>query len=111
MSTSLNSVKLMGRLGQDPETTWSENGIRVTVSLAVTIDQDTTDWYPLTAFGKTGEILANYVRKGEQVNIQGRISVNSWDDKATGEPRSKVQIIVDRVGLIGSNSRNALQTV
>ena len=111
MSNPINSIQLLGRLGQDPETTWSENGIRVGASLAVTIDKDTTDWYPLTAFGKTGEILANYVRKGEQVNIQGRISVNRWDDKATGEPRARVQIIVDRVGLIGSNSRNAMQTV
>jgi single-strand DNA-binding protein len=111
MSNSINSIQLLGRLGQDPETTWSENGIRVTASLAVTIDQDTTDWYPLTAFGKTAEILANYVRKGEQVNIQGRVSVNRWVDKVTDEPRSRVQIIVDRVGLIGSNSRNALQTV
>ena len=111
MSNSINSVQLLGRLGQDPEITWSENGIRVNASLAVTIDQDTTDWYPLTAFGKTGEILANYVRKGEQVNIQGRVSVNRWVDKVTDEPRSRVQIVVDRVGLIGSNSRTTMQPV
>ena len=108
MSTSINSVQLIGRLGENPESHWSDTGLRVTASLAVSIDKDTADWYPLTAFGKTGEILANYVRKGEQVNIQGRISVNHWDDKLTGEPRSRVQIIIDRVGLIGSNSRNTL---
>ncbi len=108
---SINSVQLIGRLGENPELTWSDTGLRVTASLAVTIDKDTADWYNLTAFGKTAEILANYVRKGEQVNIQGRVSVNRWVDKVTDEPRSRVQIIVDRVGLIGSNSRNALQTV
>jgi single-strand DNA-binding protein len=108
---SINFVQLIGRLGENPESTWSDTGLRVTASLAVTIDKDTADWYNLTAFGKTAEILANYVRKGEQVNIQGRVSVNRWVDKVTDEPRSRVQIIVDRVGLIGSNSRNALQTV
>lgn len=108
---SINSVQLIGRLGENPESNWSDTGLRVTASLAVTIDKDTADWYNLTAFGKTAEILANYVRKGEQVNIQGRVSINRWVDKVTDEPRSRVQIIVDRVGLIGSNSRNALQTV
>lgn len=101
---SINSVQLFGRLGQDPEAIWSDSGLRTKGSLAVTIDKTTTDWYALTAFGKTAEILANFVRKGEQVAIEGRLSLSGWVDGA-GNPRSKAEIVVDSISLIAGNKK------
>jgi single-strand DNA-binding protein len=101
---SINSVQLFGRLGQDPEAIWSDSGLRTKGSLAVTVDKTTTDWYALTAFGKTAEILANFVRKGEQVAIEGRIALSSWIDGA-GNPRSKAEIVVDSISLIAGNKK------
>jgi single-strand DNA-binding protein len=101
---SINSVQLFGRLGQDPEAIWSDSGLRTKGSLAVTIDKTTTDWYALTAFGKTAEILANFVRKGEQVAIEGRLALSSWVDGA-GNPRSKAEIVVDSISLIAGNKK------
>lgn len=106
---SINSVQLFGRLGQDPEAIWSDSGLRTKGSLAVTIDKTTTDWYALTAFGKTAEILANFVRKGEQVAIEGRLSLSGWVDGA-GNPRSKAQIMVDSISLIAGNNKKASPT-
>ena len=101
---SINSVQLFGRLGQDPEAIWSDSGLRTKGSLAVTIDKTTTDWYNLTAFGTNAEILANFVRKGEQVAIEGRLSLSGWVDGA-GNPRSKAEIVVDSISLIAGNKK------
>lgn len=103
---SINSVQLFGRLGQDPEAIWSDSGLRTKGSLAVTIDKTTTDWYALTAFGKTAEILANFVRKGEQVAIEGRIALSSWVDGA-GNPRSKAEIVVESISLVAGNPKTS----
>jgi single-strand DNA-binding protein len=101
---SINAVQLFGRLGQDPEAIWSDSGLRTKASIAVTIDKTTTDWYALTAFGKTAEILANFVRKGEQVAIEGCLSLSGWVDGA-GNPRSKAEIVVDSISLIAGNKK------
>jgi single-strand DNA-binding protein len=103
---SINSVQLFGRLGQDPEAIWSDSGLRTKGSLAVTIDKTTTDWYALTAFGKTAEILANFVRKGEQVAIEGRLALSSWVDGA-GNPRSKAEIVVESISLVAGNPKTS----
>ncbi|MCY7367975.1 MAG: single-stranded DNA-binding protein [Chamaesiphon sp.] len=103
---SINSVQLFGRLGQDPEAIWSDSGLRTKGSLAVTIDKTTTDWYALTAFGKTAEILANFTRKGEQIAIEGRIALSSWVDGA-GNPRSKAEIVVESISLIAGNPKTS----
>ena len=103
---SINSVQLFGRLGRDPEAIWSDSGLRTKGSLAVTIDKTTTDWYALTAFGKTAEILANFVRKGEQVAIEGRLALSSWVDGA-GNPRSKAEIVVESISLVAGNPKTS----
>ena len=103
---SINSVQLFGRLGQDPEAIWSDSGLRTKASLAVTIDKTTTDWYALTVFGKNAEILANFARKGEQIAIEGRLSLSGWVDGA-GNPRSKAEILVDSISLIAGNKKAA----
>ena len=103
---SINSVQLFGRLGQDPEAIWSDSGLCTKGSLAVTIDKTTTDWYALAAFGKTAEILANFVRKGEQVAIEGRLALSSWVDGA-GNPRSKAEIVVESISLVAGNSKTS----
>lgn len=103
---SINSVQLFGRLGRDPEAIWSDSGLCTKGSLAVTIDKTTTDWYALTAFGKTAEILANFVRKGEQVAIEGRIALSSWVDGA-GNPRSKAEIVVESISLVAGNPKTS----
>ena len=103
---SINSVQLFGRLGQDPEAIWSDSGLRTKASLAVTIDKTTTDWYAVTAFGKNAEILANFARKGEQIALEGRLSLSSWVD-GVGNPRSKAEIVIESISLIAGNKKSS----
>jgi len=76
----MNYISLIGRLGQDPEVKYFESGKNVTnVSLAVRRGKDVTDWVKVTAWEKTGEILANYARKGDMIAIEGFIKTREYD--------------------------------
>jgi single-strand DNA-binding protein len=101
---TINKVCLVGRLGANPESIWGESGCRTKASVSVRIDKDTSDWYNLTAFGKQAEILANYAKKGDQIAIEGRLQLNQWKDAVTNEPKSRAEVIIDKVTLL-SNSR------
>lgn len=107
---SLNIVHLVGRAGKDPDSKLVEPaggtpyGVS-TVSLAVrrpTSKTDEPDWFNLKCWGKTAEIMGNYVRKGSLIGVQGTLSIETWTDKDTGAERSTPVIKVDRLDLLGS---------
>jgi single-strand DNA-binding protein len=98
---NVNSVSIAGRVGRDPEVRYFESGTNKTsCSLAVRRTSQ-TDWFDLEAWGKTGEVMGNYVRKGGLIGILGQIKFEEWTDKSTGELRSKPVILVGELELLG----------
>lgn len=60
----------------------------------------------LTAFGKTAEIAGQYLKKGRQVLIEGRLKLDTWDDKQTGQKRSKLNVVVESLHLLSDGKRS-----
>lgn len=100
MARSINQVILMGRLTRDPETRTTPSGKTVT-SFSLAVDRQTqddqADFFDVTAWEKTGELVQQYLSKGRRVLIQGRLRQDSWDDKDTGKKRSKVEVVASDV--------------
>jgi len=102
----INTVTLVGRVGQDPTVKYFEGGsVKVTTSLAVTRNKEVTDWFNVEAWGKTGDIVTNYVRKGSQIAVKGAFKTESWLDTKSGEERTKVVILVDQIELLGGKKQ------
>ena len=109
MARGINKAILVGNLGNDPETRYTQGGMAVTkISLATTSvrkdrdgnNQEKTEWHRVTFFGKLGEIAAEYLRKGSQVYVEGRISYSEHvgDD---GQKRYYTDIIADEMQMLG----------
>jgi single-strand DNA-binding protein len=109
----VNRVFLIGNLGSDPELRTTQSGTQVAnFRLATTErgsrDQQTgearefTEWHNIVAWGKAAELCKQYLTKGRQVCIEGRIRSRSWDDKTTGQKRWITEIHSDRVHFIGT---------
>ena len=99
-----NKVTLMGNLTRDPETRTTPGGQSVTsFSLAVNRSwrgadgqqQEAVSYIDCTAWGKAGEIIAQYMGKGRALLVSGRLDQRSWDDKETGQKRNKVEVVVE----------------
>ncbi|MEX0746198.1 MAG: single-stranded DNA-binding protein [Phycisphaeraceae bacterium] len=107
---NLNKVMLMGNLTRDPELRFTANNTAVTkLGLAINRrwrnqqgeQQEETCFVDCTAFGRTGEVLNQYLRKGRPVFIEGRLHLNQWQDQQ-GQNRSKLEVIVDTFQFIDS---------
>ncbi len=105
----LNSVQLIGRLGQDPNVQYSDTGTaRTTFSVAthrIWTDADgqaqtETEWTRCATWGKLAEIAVQYARRGSRVYVAGRLHTSQWKDAQTGEARSSVEIVVDDLILL-----------
>ena len=110
MAKGFNKVILMGNLTRDPETRSTPGGQSVTnFSLAVNRtwrdadgqQKDAVSYIDCVAWGKPGEIIAQYLGKGRAVLVSGRLDQRSWDDKDTGAKRSKVEVIVEDFNFVG----------
>lgn len=109
----MNSVTLIGRVGGDPDVKYFESGSVVTkLTLAVNRRKRDSepDWFPLEIWGKTAEVAANYVRKGKQIGIKGHLKIEKWQDKNSGETRTKAVVVVDELELLGSKADEAKST-
>ena len=113
MSDNLNVIILVGRLGGDPDLKFFESGTTLAkVSLAVSRNRgkdSEPDWFDLTFWGKSAEIVANYTTKGSLIAVTGELKLDEWVDKNTGLPRSKPVVNVTNLELLSSKSDN--QTV
>ena len=107
MARVINQVILMGRLTRDPETRTTPSGKSVT-SFSIAVDRvgqdDQTDFFDVTAWEKTGELVQQYLSKGRRVLIQGRLRQDSWDDKETGKKRSRVEVTATDVTFLDGPS-------
>jgi single-strand DNA-binding protein len=108
---SVNKVILVGNLGRDPETRYSPDGAAITnVSVATTSqwkDKNTgekreeTEWHRVAFFGRLAEIAGEYLKKGSQVYIEGRLRTRKWQDK-DGQDRYTTEIVADVMQMLGS---------
>lgn len=107
MARSINQVILMGRLTRDPETRTTPSGKTVT-SFSLAVDrggqEDTADFFDITAWEKLGDLVAQYLSKGRRCLVQGRLQQSSWDDKETGKKRSKVDVVATDVTFLDGPS-------
>lgn len=101
---SFNKVILLGNLTRDPELRYTPKGTAVvTLGLAVNRTfttetgekQEETTFVDVDAFGRQAEVLAQYVRKGRPLFIEGRLRYRTWDDKQTGQKRSKLNVVLE----------------
>ncbi|WP_239423947.1 single-stranded DNA-binding protein [Snodgrassella communis] len=112
---SVNKVILVGRLGRDPETRYMPSGDAVT-NFSIATDeqwrdrngerQTRTEWHNITLFGKLGEIASQYLRKGSQVYIEGRIQSRKYSGK-DGIERTAYDIIGNEMKMLGSRNDGA----
>lgn len=110
MAKGVNKVTLLGNVGRDAEVRKTNGGTVVATFSLATADrrkdargewQDTTEWHNLVCFGRTAEIVQQYVRKGSQLFIEGKLQTRSWDDKEGGQKRYKTEILVNELTLLG----------
>ena len=102
---SINAINLVGRAGRDPEVRYFESGSIVanfTIAVNRRSRNDEPDWFNLEIWGKQAQVAADYVKKGSLLGITGRFKLDQWQDKTTGENKSKPVIRVDRLELLGS---------
>ena len=108
---SLNKVILIGNLGRDPETRYMPNGEAVTnITIATTETwkdrtsgerQEKTEWHRVTFYRRLAEIAGEYLKKGSQVYLEGRLETRKWTDKE-GKDRYTTEIIASEMKMLGS---------
>ena len=110
---SVNKVIVVGNLGKDPETRFLPDGKAVCSFSVATTDKWTdkasgekkeqTEWHRISAFGRLAEICGEYLKKGSQVYIEGKLRTRKWQDKE-GQDRYTTEIIADAMQMLGSRS-------
>ncbi len=110
MARGINKVILVGNLGADPDTRYMPSGGAVT-NLSVATNEswkdkqtgeqkERTEWHKVAMFGRLAEIAAEYLRKGSQVYVEGRLRTRKWQDK-DGNDRWTTEIIADEMQMLG----------
>jgi single-strand DNA-binding protein len=110
---SVNKVILVGNLGADPETRYQPSGDAITNIRLATTDKwkdkasgemkEATEWHRVAFFGRLAEIAGEYLKKGSQVYVEGRIRTRKYQDK-DGNDRYSTEIIGDRMQMLGSRA-------
>jgi len=107
---SVNKVILVGNLGRDPETRYTTSGDAVTNVRLATTDtwkdkngdkQERTEWHTIVFYGRQAEIAGEYLKKGRQIYVEGRLQTRKWQDKE-GQDRYTTEIVADRMQMLGS---------
>jgi single-strand DNA-binding protein len=112
---SVNKVILIGGLGRDPESRYTPSGTAVaTLSLATKEEwkgkdgqkQESTEWHRVVAWGRLGEICGEYLHKGSQVYIEGRLQTKAWEDKE-GNKRYTTEVVAQRMQMLGGGKNES----
>ena len=115
----VNKVILLGRLGADPEVRYSSSGTAVTNFRMATSTvfnnkqgekEERTEWHRIVAFGRLGEICGEYLAKGKQVYVEGRLQTRDWEDK-DGNRRWTTEIIAQNLQMLGSTQGTDRESV
>ncbi len=110
---SVNKVILVGNLGRDPETKYMPDGAAITnVSIATSYQRtdkasgqktEETEWHRVVFFSRLAEIAGEYLKKGSQVYVEGRLRTRKWQDKE-GHDRYSTEIVADSMQMLGSRA-------
>ncbi len=115
MSYGLNKVMIIGNLGKEPEMRYTPSGRPVTTfTVAVSRSWNTSDgerhteteWFNVVAWGKLAEICKQYLNKGQQVYIEGRLQTRRWDDKEGGK-HTTVELVANEMMMLGERREAA----
>jgi single-strand DNA-binding protein len=110
---SVNKVIIVGNLGRDPETRYMPDGAAITnVSVATSVQWTATasgeqkeepEWHRVVFRGKLAEVAGEYLKKGSQVYVEGRLRTRKWQDK-DGQDRYTTEIVAERMQMLGSRA-------
>ena len=108
---NLNRVLLIGNLTRDPEVRYTPKGTAV-VDIGVAVNRvysaedgerkEETTFVDVTLWGRQAEVAGQYLKKGRPVFIEGRLQLDTWDDKQTGQKRSRLRVVCENMQLLGS---------
>lgn len=120
----INSVTLVGRIGQNPEPRYFDDG-KVVLRLGLAVKrkyhplerqvknikygEEETDWFNLELWGRDAEYAAKYVTKGARVGVTGSVNVDSWTDRMTGEEKTSVKIVVKQLDILETRAEAELR--
>ena len=113
----VNKVILIGNLGKDPEVRYTAGGqavanLRIATSRSWTDKasgqkKEETEWHDVEVWGKQAEQVGEYLAKGRQVYVEGRLKTDKWQDKTSGQERSRVKVVADSVRFLGGGGAAA----
>ncbi len=113
MARGVNKAILIGNLGRDPEVRYSASGTAIANVTIATTDtwndrqsgerQERTEWHRVVFFGKLAEIVSEYLKKGSQVYVEGRLQTRKWQDQS-GADRYTTEIVANDMQMLGSRS-------
>ena len=108
---NLNKVMLMGNLTRDPEIKYTPKGTAI-ANFGIAINRvftpeggerrEEVTFIDLEAFGRTAEVIGEYFKKGRPIYVEGRLKLDQWDDKQTGQKKSKLGVVAETVQFLGS---------
>jgi len=110
---NLNKVLLLGNVTRDPEVRYTPKGsavcdLGIAVNRAYTTDsgekREEVTFVDVTLWGRTAEVASEYLKKGRPVFIEGRLQMDSWDDKQTGQKRTRLRVVAENMQLLGGRS-------
>ena len=113
---SYNKVLLLGNLTRDPEVRYTPKGsavadLGIAVNRQYTLDtgekREEVTFVDVTFWGRTAEIAGEYLKKGRSVFIEGRLQLDTWDDKQSGQKRSKLKVIGEMMQMLGARPGGA----
>ena len=113
---SFNKVMIIGNLTRDPEIKYTPKGTAIAdIGLAVNRNYTTDSgekreevtFIDVTLWGRVAEIVGEYCKKGRPLFVEGRLQLDTWDDKATGQKRSKLKVVGENIQLLGSRDGGA----
>jgi single-strand DNA-binding protein len=111
---SVNKVILLGSVGHDPEVKVTANGVPVgRFSLATNERfkdksgkfQDRTEWHNIVVWRRLAEIVGEFVSKGSQLYIEGKLQTTSWEDRHSGQKKHRTEVVADDLVLLGSREK------
>ena len=113
----VNKVIIIGNLGKDPEVRYTAGGqavanLRIATSRSWTDKtsgqkKEETEWHDVEVWGKQAEQVGEYLAKGRQVYVEGRLKTDKWQDKTSGQERSRVKIVADSVRFLSGGAAGA----
>jgi single-strand DNA-binding protein len=112
---NLNRVLLIGNLTRDPEVRYTPKGTAVTdIGIAVNRvysgddgeKKEETTFVDVTLWGRQAEVAQEYLKKGRPVFVEGRLQLDTWDDKQTGQKRSRLRVVAENMQMLGSRGEN-----